>query len=220
MKATSQNRLIFGGITMLVSAIVLVAVVIVVRSMSNNPLPEVIPNENGVTIVQSETYLGDWTLTDTTSQPFDASQLQGKPTLLSFGFANCPDICPLTLREFQRVRRILGDQSADLNILFISVDGQRDTPQALGIKLAQSGVQNEVIGLTGDPEVVRAIGSPLGLDFIYGEPDANGDYTVGHTTSYYLLDASGRWRAYFTFGTDPAVIAEQVEELLNNVQPS
>ncbi len=212
-KSTS-NALLFAVVAVLIVAIAAVAGFILVRELNAPPSPTPFLPASDVVVIDPPQPTGDWTLTDSSGQPFSAAQLNGKPSVLFFGFANCPDICPLTLREFQRVRRALGDDADRVNFVFISVDGNRDTPEFLRFRLEQLGVAEDIIALTGDPDLVRQIGRPFSVDFVYSAPNESGFYLVDHTASYFVLDSQRRWVQRFAFGTDRVTILEALQAML------
>ncbi|MCA9913483.1 MAG: SCO family protein [Anaerolineae bacterium] len=168
----------------------------------------------GVTAIEPAVPVEDFTLTDQNGEEFGLSDLQGKPTLLSWGYTHCPDICPLTLREMRQIREDLGEEAEAVNFVFISVDGERDTPQVLNRYFGALDVAF-VHGLTGDPATVREIGTPLGVDFAYTEPDENGFYNVNHTAGMFLLDADGNWIRRYTYGIDRRTLVNDLEDFLS-----
>jgi protein SCO1/2 len=202
-------RGLYMVIAVLVGAILVVAVYIVISSLlAGQPLTQAntAASTDGITRIDPPIEVPPFTLTAADGTFFNSAQLLGRPVLLSFGFTHCPDICPLTLRDFRRVHAALGDH---IHLLWISVDGERDTPAVMTRRFQQLEVEDIVIGLTGQPAAVRTMGQPLGLDFIYSEPNESGFYNVDHTASYFLLDAQGRWIRRFAFGTDlPTLLAE------------
>lgn len=214
--ATKQSSytLLFAVVVTLIGAIAAVAGFIVIRELNTPPPPTPFLPMSDVVVIDPPQPTGDWTLTSSDGQPFSAAQLDGKPSVLFFGFANCPDICPLTLREFQRVRRALGDEADRVNFVFISVDGNRDTPEFLRFRLEQLGVTEDIIALTGDPDLVRQIGRPFSVDFVYSTPNEAGFYLVDHTASYFVLDSQRRWVQRFAFGTDRVTILEALQAML------
>lgn len=140
--------------------------------------------------------------------------LGGRFTLLTFGFTNCPDICPLTLGDFQQIHNLLGDQSEQVSFVFISVDGSRDSPAALRNYFARRELDG-ITALTGAEETVRRLGAPLGLWFEVTGDASTGAYSVNHTVGSFLLDAdSGRWMLRFQFGLSPDQIAAELRKLL------
>ncbi|XWX02604.1 SCO family protein [Aggregatilineales bacterium SYSU G02658] len=211
---SSSNVLLFAVVAVLIVAIAAVAGFILLRELNAPPPPTPFLAASDVVVIDPPQPTDDWTLTDSSGQPFSAAQLNGKPSVLFFGFANCPDICPLTLREFQRVRRALGDDADRVNFVFISVDGNRDTPEFLRFRLEQLGVTEDIIALTGDPDLVRQIGRPFSVDFVYSAPNESGFYLVDHTASYFVLDSQRRWVQRFAFGTDRVTILEALQAML------
>ncbi len=204
-------RWLFVIIGLLVGAILLVAAYIVASALLADEQQPQAATADGITRIAPPIEVPPFILTALDGAPFDSSQLLGRPVLLAFGFTNCPDICPLTLRDFRRVHDALGDR---IHLLWISVDGERDTPDVMTRRFRQLEVENIVIGLTGQPDAVRAMGQPLGLDFVYSEPNESGFYNVDHTASYFLLDSQGRWIRRFAFGTDLPTLLAEVESVL------
>jgi protein SCO1/2 len=168
-------------------------------------------------VVDPPKELAGFTLTDQNGQPFSLSDLQGKPALLFFGFTHCPDICPTTLAQFRQVKRDLGARGTDVNYVFISVDGTRDTPERVKEYVEQ--FDPEFIGLTGAEDDVRAIGGDYFVFFnraqTEGTPSAAG-YSVDHTAYTYLIDAEGRLRVIYPFQAPREMIVEDIEGLLNS----
>jgi protein SCO1 len=205
-------------VSLLIGAIVVVSGIIVINTMQNTPSTQPSQQQdeafNGVKIISPAQPAQDFTLIDTTGQGFTRAQLLGKPTLFSFGFTHCPDICPTTLNTFRQIQRTLATQGDAVNFVFISVDGERDTPEVLLSKLQQLGVDDFVIGLTDTPNAVRDFGNPYGLDFIYGKADEAGNYNVDHTASYFLLDKTGNWIRQYAFGLDKTLIEQDLLALL------
>ena len=157
----------------------------------------------------------DFTLSNQDGRAFRLSDLRGRHILLTFGFTNCPDICPLTLSDFQQVGDMLGDRADEVTFVFISVDGRRDTPAVLRSYFEFRQLDG-IIALTGSEDRVRAIGAPLGLSFEVGGDASAGAYTVNHTAGSFLLDASGRWIMRFQFGLPPDRIAAELRTLLKD----
>ena len=212
-KSLSQHtsRLVFWVIAILIGAILFVAGFILALQLANpdGAAADDSSSYTGVTLIDPARDMPDFTLTDQDGSPLSLSDLRGKFILFTFGFTNCPDICPLTLNEFRRVRDALAEDSANVVFAFISVDGARDTSAVLTDYFRVRNLQ-DFVGLTGDPEEVRLIGEAYGLYFVYGERDAQGRYNVDHTAGSYLLDPDGRWVARFAYGTDTRLIAEEI----------
>ena len=98
------------------------------------------------TDLRKEDIGGDFTLTDGDGKPFNLSDLKGKVVVLSFGYTNCPDVCPTELLTQNDVLKQLGDQAKDVKVAFVSVDPERDTPEVIG-KYAKQ-FNPDFIGLT------------------------------------------------------------------------
>ncbi len=175
---------------------------------ASGPTPTPLPG----TLLDPPKEIGDFTLTDHTGQPFRLSDLRGKVALLFFGYTNCPDICPTTLAEFKRVKALLGKDAARVAFVFVSVDGERDTPEQLAAYVR--AFDPEFIGLTGDDATIRAIARDYGVFYqrVSYEESAAG-YLVDHTASTFGVDQEGRLRLVFSYGTDPAAIVARVRAL-------
>ena len=146
----------------------------------------------------------DFELTNQDGQPFRLSKLRGSPVLLFFGFANCPDACPLTLGQLQMIARSPDQAVRQVRVVMISVDGDRDKPADL--KRYLGSVSPDFIGLTGDPRRVRDIAGQFSAVFFKGPPtDSAGNYLVEHTSQVYLLDRQGRLRSTFFNATVDAL---------------
>lgn len=157
--------------------------------------------------------LSDFTLPSSLGRPLSLSELRGKPVALFFGYTFCPDVCPLTLSELKRARSALGAMGDQLQVLFVSVDPERDTPEVLARHL--SNFDPSFIGMQGDEAVLRQIGKEYGLYYKKNTPEGtSAAYLVDHSSALYLIDAEGRLRIIYSFGTSPEVIAAGVRELL------
>jgi len=207
----------------LIGAILLLGGYIVGRELAASPSEDI---PSGVSFEQEDDFTGvepidpprkmpDFTLTGTDGDPLSLYDLPEQPTILFFGFTHCPDICPITLGEARAMYDALGDQGDDVTFVFISVDGNRDTPEALANYFDVRQVDHFAVGMTGDPEDVRRIGADYGVRFVHGEPDENGNYSVDHTSSMFLLDADREWIRKYAFGTDRELIVQDLESVLN-----
>ena len=150
-------------------------------------------------------------LTDQTGQPFSLDSLEGKTVLLFFGYTNCPDVCPLTLSDFNAVRADLGDRAEDVAVVFVTVDPTRDTPERMAEYL--SFFDASYIGLTGSDAEIAAAAQGYGVYYQAQESDSSLGYLVDHTTGSFVIDPDGNYRLLFAYGTDPAIIAEDVRHL-------
>lgn len=168
---------------------------------------------DGTIAIEPPIVIPDLGLANTDNALTRLSQLRGQFVLLTFGFTHCPDVCPLTLNDFQHIQAQLGPMADEVQLVFVSVDGGRDTPAALRDYFSFRDLDS-IIALTGSEDEVRAFGAPFGLAFeVSGESDASG-YLVNHTAGSFLLDRDGRWIMRYQFGVPPEVIAADLRQLL------
>ena len=137
--------------------------------------------------------IADFHLTDESGKAFDASHLQGHPTLVFFGFTHCPDVCPTTLVKLAQVRKTAA--LPGLQVLLITIDPQRDTPTLLSQYV--HAFDPQFIGLTGDPDAIRKMAAEFGVAVARVELPG-GDYTMDHSAAVFLLDDHGREVGVFT----------------------
>jgi protein SCO1/2 len=132
---------------------------------------------------------------------------EGKPTLFFFGYTHCPDICPTTLVDFKKVKQVLGADGDNVNYVFISVDGERDTPELLAryVRIFDPAFK----ALVADPYVVSSYLTDFGGKVIIDK--SNGGYKVSHTSDAYLVDATGQWRAVLPLSMSPEDVAKEVQ---------
>ena len=155
---------------------------------------------------------GDFTLTDQDGKTVDQTILNGKWTLVFFGFTYCPDYCPTTLGVLNAVQERMGDKAEDLQIVFISIDPERDTPQMLKDYLSSDGFPDGVIGLTGTPEqVARAAKAYRAFYQKVGEGEG---YTMNHSLTVYLMGPDGKFRTAVAYGMGPDKTTRIIEQAM------
>ena len=156
---------------------------------------------------------GDFTLTNQSGRRTSLSDLSGKVVLLSFGYSNCPDICPTTLAEMGKVLRALGNKESSVRVVFITVDPHRDTPKRLTSYLAN--FHETMIGLTGSVKELTEVASQYSSKFRKEEPGPGSGYTVGHTTFVFILDQSGKARYVLPYDASSELMLNGVMKLLD-----
>ena len=139
---------------------------------------------------------GPFTLTTQTGGELSDADLKGAPFVVFFGFTRCPEICPTTLWETSEALKKLGPDT-DLRVLFVSVDPTRDTPEFLARYL--QSFDPRITGLTGTEAEIAAVGKAYRA-FWEKVPMADGDYTMNHTASMFLMDASGKFAGTIGYG--------------------
>ena len=152
----------------------------------------------------------DFELTGAGGQPVSVSDFTGEVVLLYFGYTFCPDVCPATMSELRRMQEAVGDDG--LQVLFVSVDPGRDTPEIAHAYAA--GFHPAFIGVSGTPEEIAAAAAGWGVFYEAGEPDDRGNYAVDHTARVFVVDKAGDYRLSYPFATPPEDIAADVEILL------
>lgn len=151
---------------------------------------------------------GPFRLVDQTGKPVDESVLKGKWSAVFFGFTYCPDVCPTTLQVLAQAKDRLGPKGQDLQVIFISVDPERDTPEQLARYLSGDAFPKGTIGLTGTPEQVAAAAKAYRV--FYEKAGTGSDYLINHSTPTYLMDPKGRFNRVLPFGIGPDEVATQV----------
>jgi protein SCO1/2 len=154
----------------------------------------------------------DFTLADANGRAVRLSDFRGRIVLLYFGFTYCPDICPATLTDLARAMDALGEQARETQVIMISIDPERDTPQK--IRDYAQAFHPDFIGLSGAPEAIAAIAGPFGV-YYEKRPDATGEnYTMAHTSTVTVIDREGYVRLVWPFGAKGVEMAEDLRLLL------
>src|SRR5688572_21461210 len=192
------------------------------RSTNTTSTPE--PN-NSAAIIEGEEFTGvepveppqtlqDFTLTDQDGEPFSLSDMKGEMVLMLFGYTHCPDVCPLTMLNYKKIKESLGEQADQITFVFISVDGERDTPEVMKDYLGR--FDPDFIGLTGDEETLLRMGGDYDLRFAKSvDPSGSTEnYLVEHNSTTYLIDKDGKLVALYLYGTEADVIAEDIQARL------
>lgn len=166
------------------------------------------------TVLEPPRDLPDFTLTSHTGDPIRLSDLRGKAAVIFFGYTFCPDVCPVTVADFKRVKAELGEDASQVEFVFISVDPDRDTPERLATYLAN--FDPAFIGMTGGEATLRNIAQDYGVFFQRHTYDESGEnYLVDHTASTFVVGPEGRLRIIYPYDTEPWIIADGVRKLLD-----
>ena len=135
-------------------------------------------------------YGRDFSLPDVYGQTRTLADFRGKVVMLFFGFVHCPDICPTALARAAEVKRLLGPSGEQLQMVFITVDPERDTAQILRDYV--SAFDPSFVALRGDAEALRA--TAMDFKVFYKAVPTGDSYTVDHSTQSYVFDTEGRLR--------------------------
>lgn len=148
-------------------------------------------------------------------QPRSLADWKGKVTVVFFGYTHCPDFCPATLAELAQIRRTLGADGDKLQVVFVTVDPERDTADIL--KAYTDNFGPGVTALRGTPEETAAVAKEFKVFFAKVPGKTAGSYTMDHSAASFVFDASGRVRLYVPYGSDPKAVAADLRQLLAGV---
>ncbi|HEY7641755.1 MAG TPA: SCO family protein, partial [Steroidobacteraceae bacterium] len=149
--------------------------------------------------------IADFQLTDQNGKTVRLADLRGAPVLVFFGFTHCVDVCPAELHQLRELERQHRAELGKTRIVIISVDGERDGPEAM--KTWLTPLSPSFIGLTGRPASVQNIAAGFSAAFYKVPGQKPGEYSMQHNSQVFLLDAQGRLRATF-FNAPLATMAE------------
>jgi protein SCO1/2 len=153
---------------------------------------------------------GPFTLTAADGQTFSSTALAGKPYAIFFGFTHCPDVCPTTLARLVKLRRQLGQGDQPFQIVFVSVDPERDGPAEVRNYL--SLFPDPIIGLTGTQARVDHAKRQFGI-FSQKVPDKSGGYTVDHSAAVLLFDRQGDFVATISAEENDRVALDKLKRI-------
>jgi protein SCO1/2 len=139
-------------------------------------------------------------------KPFKLSDYRGKVVVLEFGYTTCRDVCPVSLAMLAEARRKLGANMDALQVVFITVDPERDTPRVVGEYVAK--FDPGFIGLAGTPQQMAAIRKDYGINA--AKHGGGKDYVMSHSSYLYYIDKQGRLRALQPFGRPAADVVHDV----------
>jgi protein SCO1/2 len=153
-------------------------------------------------------------LTDQYGEPFSLSDASGKVALIYFGYTTCPDLCPTTLNDFAIVKEDLSEEAADVDFIMVTFDPERDTEARMEEYL--NFFDPDFIGLRGDDAQTEQFLKDYGVTIKRVEyPNSSTGYLIDHTALIYVIDKEGRLRLTYPYGTDPAMIVEDVRYLIS-----
>ena len=154
---------------------------------------------------------GPFSLTDHRGRAVTERDFRGRPMAVFFGFTYCPDVCPTTLTEMTGFIEALGPDSDRIQWVFVSVDAERDTPQAMAAYL--EAFDRRIIGLTGTEAQIAAAANGFRV-FYRRVPLEGGGYTMDHSASVFLLDAAGRFAGALDYKESEQVALEKLRMLV------
>jgi protein SCO1/2 len=151
-------------------------------------------------------------LPDTDGRIRTLADYRGKLTVIFFGYAQCPDVCPTTLAELAQARRALGPAGQDVQGVFVTVDPERDSPEML--KAYVESFDESFVALRGSPDQTREAAKAFKIFYAKVPGKTAESYTVDHTAGAYILDREGRLRLFTRHGTGAEALVHDLKLLL------
>jgi len=180
-----------------------------VAALSWGCSPDGKPSPNSLDITGAS-YGKDFRLTDAQGRERSLADFRGKVVMLFFGFTQCSDVCPTALAAAAEVLQILGDDGSRVQVLFVSLDPERDTPVILQAYV--TSFHPSFIGLRGD--LARTAETAEHFKVFYRKVTMGGSYTLDHSAITYVFDTAGQLRLASRPGQAAAKLAEDVRQLL------
>lgn len=154
----------------------------------------------------------DLSLTDHNGKPRSLGEFKGKAVVLFFGYTHCPDVCPTTMLDLKQAMKLLGPRADELQVLFITLDPERDT-QAVLAQFVPS-FDPRFIGLWGDEQATKLVQANFKIYAKKVDVKGKSAYTLDHSAGMYVFDKTGKIRLYVDYGEKPADIANDILQVL------
>ena len=155
---------------------------------------------------------GPFRMTDQDGKPATEAALKGKWSAVFFGFTFCQTACPLTMHTLAVAQDRLGPKGKDLQVVFVSVDPERDTPALLKTYFSNNGFPKQVLGLTGTADQTAAIAKAYKI--YYAKEGAGPDYVMDHTDATFLMNPEGRFAKVIPANLSPDQTAELIRDAM------
>lgn len=166
-----------------------------------------------VDITGSSAFGKDFSLIDPDGKVRTLADFKGKVVVMFFGYTQCPDVCPTTLTEMQQAMTLLGPQSDKVQVLFVTVDPERDTAAIL--KQYVPAFDSRFLGLRpADTAALEKVTKDFKIYYKKVLGSSPGSYTMDHTAGSYVFDSEGRLRLYIKHAQGPETLAHDLKELL------
>ena len=162
--------------------------------------------------VTGATFGRDFNLIDATGKPRTLADYRGKAVVIFFGYTQCPDVCPTTLAELAEVMKKLGPDADRVQVLFVTIDPERDTRELLAQYVP--AFDPRFMGLYGDAAATARTAKEFKIIYQKQPGATPGSYTMDHSAGTYIFDPQGRLRLYVSYGQGPEVFAHDLRELL------
>ncbi|MBC3832113.1 SCO family protein [Undibacterium amnicola] len=157
-------------------------------------------------------YAKDFALIDQNGQPRSLADFKGKAVVLFFGYTQCPDVCPTTMFEMSKVMTQLGPLAERVQVLFVTVDPERDTQELLAAYVPN--FDKRFLGLYGNAEATAKVAKEFKVFYQKSPGKTPDSYTMDHTAASYVFDPQGRIRLYIQYGQKTETIVHDLQILL------
>ena len=149
-------------------------------------------------------------LIDHNGQPFKSATLKNKPSLLFFGFTNCPEICPTTLADLSEITKKITLNDDSINIIFVTLDPKRDNKEHLKDYIEY--FDGNIIGVTGNKIEIKEFADNWGV-FYETIKTTDNNYTLNHTATVFMIDKLGNFRGTISWGENKSSIIQKINNL-------
>jgi protein SCO1/2 len=164
------------------------------------------------TDITGAAFARDFRLTDHNGRARTLADFRGKVVAVFFGYTHCPDVCPTTLSDFAAALRQLGPEAERVQVLFVTVDPQRDTPDLL--KQFVPAFNPSFLGMVTDTETLKQLAQEYKVVYQQTSVKAVDDYLIDHSAGTYVYDPKGNLRLLMPYGSSPDAIAQDLKILL------
>jgi protein SCO1 len=171
------------------------------------------PNFNGVDITGAD-YAKDFSLADADGKLRTMADFKGKAVVLFFGYAQCPDVCPTTMTDMTQVKQQLGADADKLQVLFVTVDPERDTPQVM--KAYMGAFDPSFVALIPTPAQLPALAKDFKVYYKKVDGKTPTSYSMDHSAALFVYDRQGRLRLYERYGAGAGPMADDIKTLLKS----
>ena len=158
----------------------------------------------------------DFALADHTGKPRTLADFRGKAVVLFFGYTQCPDVCPTTLSTLAEAMRRLGADAARVQVLFVTIDPERDTAELLSHYV--TAFDPSFLGLSGDADATARTAKEFKILYQKQPGRTPETYTMDHSAGSFVFDSEGRLRLYVGHGQDAGGFAHDIRELLRTAK--
>lgn len=169
-------------------------------------------NQFSATDISGAEFAQTLNLTDHTGKPRALADFKGKVVALFFGYTHCPDVCPTTMADLKQVAKLLGARGDELQVLFVTLDPERDTQEVLSQYVPS--FDRRFIGLYGTKDEIEKVTDNFKIFASKVQNSGKSGYTIDHSAGVYLYDKTGKIRLYVAYGEKPDVIAADIEKLM------